>query len=197
MLRTLRTGVYRDFMYEGRPETYAYPYRYDARFEETTASLDVVLREIAAQFAAAPAEELGWYLRKPFLAWGWNEVQGSGDVFIYPVTRTPYAERLHFRASHLLMRTLHVPLVALMGVGAILAWLPGRWSRLGDDARFAARVLSLLVLYHAAMMSVGLPLPRYASRCVPACTLLAMLPLAAALRWRANSLARPVGPDSS
>ncbi len=183
MLRTLRIGVYRDFMYQDRPETYGYPYRYDPRFEETSASLGAVIREIGDRIAEAPAAELGWYLRKPLLAWTWNPVQGQGDVFIYPVARTPYADLPHFRATHFAMQTLHDSLVALMLVGLALVWLPSGWSRLGDTARFGARVISLLVLYHAALMAVGFPLPRYSVPLYPCLYILAMLPMVAGFRW--------------
>lgn len=183
MLRTLRIGAYRDFMYRGRPETYGYPYRYDARFEESSASLGSVTREIARAIAEEPAAQLFWYLRKPLVAWTWEPVQGQGDVFVYPVSRTPYADLPHFRATHFVMHALHDALVALMILGVALAWLPPRVSRLGDDARFGARVLSLLFLYHAAVMAVGFPLPRYSIPLRPLLYILAMLPLAAGLWW--------------
>jgi antibiotic biosynthesis monooxygenase (ABM) superfamily enzyme len=183
MLKTLRIGAYRDFMYQDRPETYGYPYRFDPRFEETSASFASVIREIADQIAEAPAAELGWYARKPLLAWTWDPVQGQGDVFIYPVARTPYADLPHFRATHFTMQTLHDALVALMWIGVALAWLPPGRSPLEDSARFCARVLSLLVLYHAALMAVGFPLPRYSVPLRPCQYILAMLPLATGLRW--------------
>lgn len=177
-LAALRVGVYRDYMFQDRPETYAYPYRFDPRYEETSKDFGVVTREIVDQIAVNPMAQIGWYLKKPVQAWRWNMAEGPGDIFIYPVADSPYRFLWHFRTTRTVMYWLHWPLVVLMVVGLLLAWLPSRLSRLPDSAIFGARVISLLLLYHAALMMVGFPLPRYTVPLRPFLYIISMVPIA-------------------
>lgn len=194
MLAGLRTGVYVDMMYRNDPQSYAYPYRFDPRFEETSRDLRSVMTEVGHAFKEAPAEELRWYLLgKPLLLWSWSNIEGQGDVFVYPVVSTPYHYLPHFKATHALMQAAHWILVALMATGICIAWLPSRWLGFSNEAHFVARVISILLLYHAAVMIAGFPLPRYAIPMRPFLHVMAMLPIAVAtesfLRKRS---ARPV-----
>ncbi len=183
MLAALRVGAYRNMMYQDRPETYAYPYRFDPRYEETSATLGAVTKEIVDKIIEAPAAQIGWYLKKPALAWSWNMAEGPGDIFIYPVNSSPYYYLPHFHLSYVVMKWLHDLLVILMLAGIVLAWLPARLSRLPDGAVFCARVVSLLLLYHAAVMAVGFPLPRYSVPLRPFLYIMSMIPLAVAVKW--------------
>jgi hypothetical protein len=165
-------------MYQDRPETYAYPYRFDPIYEETSRSLDAVTREIVDRIAENPTAQIGWYLKKPALAWRWDMAEGQGDVFVYPVLTSPYQYLPQFRASHFIMSWLHWPLIVLMVAGIVLAWLPSRWSRLPDGAVFCARVIALLLLYHAVLMAAGFPLPRYTVPLRPFLYIMSMIPIA-------------------
>lgn len=184
MLAALRAGVYANMMYRNDPQSYGYPYRFDSRFEETSQDLSSVMAEIGNNFKAAPVEQLRWYiLGKPLMLWSWSNIEGPGDVFVYPVPSTPYNYLPQFKATHALMQSAHWILVALMAGGICIVWLPAHWSRLSKDAIFVARVIAILLLYHAAIMMIGFPLPRYAIPMRPFLHIMSMLPIALAARW--------------
>ncbi len=184
MLAALRTGVYVNMMYQNDPESYGYPYRADPRFKDTSKDSPSVLTEIGNEFRQAPTKQLRWYLLgKPLTLWSWNNIEGPGDVFVYPVLSTPYRYLPQFKVTHALMQSTHWVLVALMAGGIFIAWLPSRWSGLPKDSIFVARAVSILLLYHAAIMMIGFPLPRYAIPLRPFLHIMSMLPIALAMGW--------------
>jgi 4-amino-4-deoxy-L-arabinose transferase-like glycosyltransferase len=158
----LHHGIYTDFMYDHKSETYGYPYKFDPRASEIGKNTETVLAEIVERFRNAPAELSIWFfLKKPVAFWSWNIVQGQGDVFIYAVNRTPYYDHPLFVHSHSLMRFLHFPLVCLGMLGCILVWLPAVTRKMGPEAVPVARFTSLLLIYFTALHVVGAPFPRY------------------------------------
>lgn len=178
MINTLHHGLYPDFRYNGDPATFGYPYRFDPRAQEIAASVPSVLREILTRFSTAPGEHMRWYLLgKPWMLWSWNMAEGPGDVFVYPVTKTPYTELPHFYASHWLMRILHIPLVLLAFIGSVLVWLPRRVHMLSGSALFTARLVSLVLWYFTALHMVAAPFPRYSIPLRPFLFVAALLPL--------------------
>jgi len=182
MLATLRAGAYPNLMYDNRPETFGYPYKADPGYAEAIKDPAATVRAIAQSFREQPWEQTRWYLfGKPALLYSWNNVESQGDVYVYPTLSSPYTYLPVFELTHALMRHLHGLLVVLMGVGAVLAWLPARWSRLAPESAFAARLISLLLAYHLAVMVAGFPLPRYAIALRPFLYVMALLPLAAVL----------------
>ncbi len=165
---TLHHGMYPDFMYRGDPRSYGIPYRYDPRSAEIRKSMTSVLAEIARRFREEPLRHLQWYLLgKPEQLWSWNTVQGMGDTFVYPVSKTPYAGNALFEATHRLMHLLHGPLLLLAAVGAVLAWLPGLTARSPPGALLGLRACSLLLIYYTAVHMVGAPFPRYSVPALP------------------------------
>lgn len=184
MLAGLRTGVYANMMYQNDPQSYGYPYRFDPRFAESSKDLPSVVTEIGNAFRESPLEQLRWYiLGKPLTLWSWSNIEGPGDFFVYSVLSTPYRYLPQFKATHVLMQATHWIFVALMAGGICLAWLPPRWSGFSGDTLFVARVISILLLYHAAVMMAGFPLPRYAVPMRPFLHILSLLPIALAARW--------------
>lgn len=196
MLAALRVGVYDNMMYQNDPQSYGYPYRFDPRFEETSKNLPSVLAEIDNKFREAPVEQLRWYLLgKPFTLWSWSNIEGPGDVFVYPVFSTPYRYLPQFKATHALMHSTHWSLVALMAGGIFIAWLPMRWSGLPKDTIFIVRTISILLLYHATVMMIGFPLPRYAIPLRPFLHIMSMLPVALAVGWLLKKRSAQLGAD--
>lgn len=196
MLAGLRSGVYANMMYQNDPQTYAYPYRFDPRFEETSKDLSSVVAEIGNKFKEAPVEQLRWYiLGKPLMLWSWSNIEGPGDVFVYPVESTPYNYLPQFKATHALMRATHWIFVALMAGAICIAWLPPRWSGLSQEARFVSRAISILLLYHAAIMMISFPLPRYTIPMRPFLYIMSMLPIVLTARWVLEKQPAHPGPD--
>lgn len=158
----LHHGMYPEFKYDGLDTSYGFPYRYDPRSSEISKSTTSVLSEIARRFRYEPAKHLKWYLiRKPAVFWSWNVIQGLGDVFIYPIRRTPYQSNLFFRWTHRLMRYLHWPLVLLCAAGSIMVWLPRFKYIYPEKSIYVARFVSALLVYFTAIHVVGAPFPRY------------------------------------
>lgn len=91
MINALYHGSFPDFMFNGQPESYAYPYRFDPRQHEVYQGIKSTLAVIFDRFVESPAEYLYWYLvGKQFSLWQWGVVQGQGDIFIYPATYSPF-----------------------------------------------------------------------------------------------------------
>ncbi|MEX2164140.1 MAG: glycosyltransferase family 39 protein [Sulfuricaulis sp.] len=179
MLAALRTGIYVDMMYQNDPRSYGYPYRFDPRFEDTSRDISSVTTEIGDRFMESPVEQLRWYLiGKPFTLWSWSNIEGPGDVFVYPVASTPYRYLPQFKATHLFMHAAHWVLVILMVGGIIVAWISPRLSGFSENTVFVARAVSILLLYHLSIMIIGFPLPRYAIPMRPFLHIMAMVPLA-------------------
>ena len=184
MLVTLRIGTYSNMMYQNDPHTYGFPYRFDPHYEEASKDLPSVISEVVNKFKEAPIEQLRWYiLGKPHMLWSWNIIAGQGDVFVYPVESTPYNYLPQFRATHAVMHATHWIFVVLMIGGIIIAWLPPVKSGFSNEAVFITRTISVLLLYHVALMMIGFPEPRYAIPMRPFLYIMSMLPIAVAIRW--------------
>jgi hypothetical protein len=161
MVGTLHHGSYPDFMYEGRPETLGWPFRYDPRGESAEHDLPSVLSDISGKFRARPLTYLKWYLLgKPgtFLSWGY--IQGR-DIYVFEPTKSPYLDDVGFAASRSLSFWLHWPLMLLGLIAALLAWWRPAWLGLEGDRLQAARLVSLVVLYAIAFHMIAAPYPRY------------------------------------
>jgi hypothetical protein len=154
--------MYPEFKFDGLDKSYGFPYQYDPRSDEISKSTTSVLKEIARRFRDEPAQHLKWYLiKKPLVFWSWNNIQGFGDVFLYPVHQTPYRTNLLFKWSHFLMRYLHWPLVLFCTVGCMMVWLPQLKHQYPEKSLYVARFVSALLLYFTAIHIIGAPFPRY------------------------------------
>lgn len=183
-IATLHHGVYPNFMYRDDPTTYGFPYRYDPRSPEIVNSVDSVLAEIKRRFLAEPGRHLKWFLiGKPIALWQWNLVQGPGGGFVYPVSSTPYMSVKHFQVTHRAMEVLHIPLVILGLLGSLLVWSPSAAKILGSQGCFAARAVSMFLIYFTAIHSIGVPFPRYAVPLRPLLYAMAFVPIIVAIRW--------------
>ncbi len=184
----LRTGIYPNLTYQDRPETFPYPYHHDPDFRETSKDLPSVLTELARSFRESPMKQLRWYLiGKPTLLYSWDEIEAysfnqHGDVFTYPVISTPYNYLPQFRLTHWFMRTTHWAWVILMVVGAVIVWLPRKRLGLSEDTIFIARLISLLLLYHTAVMIAGVSIPRHGLAMRPFLYIMSLLPVALAIQ---------------
>ncbi len=185
MINSLHHGLYPGFLFAERPETFGFPYRFDPRTAEITSSLHSVLAEIARRFRDQPIEHLEWFLLgKPLMFWNWdNSAQGAGDVFIYPVTKTPFITNLPLFAAHEAMRWLHWPLVALGMAGSLLCWLPVTTRILGEKAAWAYRVCGTLLIYFLLLHMVVAPFPRYSIPILPILYLQAIVMLTVTYRY--------------
>ena len=162
MINFLHHGLYPDFKYKQNPASHSIPYRFDPRSQEIRKDLRSVFTEIKNRFRNEPRRHLKWYLlKKPFIFWSWDTVQGHGDTIVYYLSQNPYTYRRFFQWTHKAMHLLHLPLVFLSLAGSLLVWLaPGSVG--GDRALvFIARFVSALLLYYTLIHMIGAPFPRY------------------------------------
>lgn len=161
MISTLHHGMYPDFMFNGIPQSHGAPYRFDP-FTQQLAGVSSVLAELVRRTTADPLTYLHWYLiGKPISLLSWEMIDGIGDIFLYPVTASPYVDQPLFIASRALLRWLHAPLsLAAVAGTAVALWRPD-WLGLDTDERRTVLLLGLLLLYFFAIHAIGAPFPRY------------------------------------
>lgn len=169
-------GIYPEFKYKNDPKTYVFPYRYDPRSNQISQSTATVFTEVRRRFTEETWRHMRWYLfGKPEAFWRWNIVNGHAAGFVYPVTSTPYVSVTHFKVTYKLMEYLHVPIIILGMLGAFLVWMPTLVRGFNDHQRFAARVLSLVLLYFTFIHMIGVPYPRYSIPLRPLVYIMAFL----------------------
>jgi 4-amino-4-deoxy-L-arabinose transferase-like glycosyltransferase len=171
----LQHGMYINMMYEGRPETYGYPYRVDPLSDEMQGKPGRVLAEMGKRFLDEPARFAAWILvGKPMLFLSWNLTESVGDAFVYAPITTPYGYSTPFLITHGISKALHAPMMGL----AIVAMIVVLWrAAKGGDVGVAPLVLSAVMLYFLMLHALGSPFPRYSIPTRPIAYGLAMLPL--------------------
>ena len=175
LVSTLYHGSFPNLMYENDPRTAGYAYRYDANAPKHSASIPAVLNHIADGFREHPLRYLGWYLLgKPLCFLSWEDPANSGDIYIFPVTESPYLSDPFFAGLRALAYWLHWPLT-LLALAAMLA-AARRPTLLSPDRtqQTAIRLLALTLSYVLAMHMIGAPYPRYSIPFRPLIYLLAM-----------------------
>lgn len=183
-LDTVHKGMYPDLMYKNDRRTYGFPNRVDPTWEERSKSSSKVLAEIQRRFVAEPARYLYWYLiGKPIMFFSWSIIAGFGDVFIYPVTTSPYHQVGIFDLSSRLMQALHWPVTILALISCLLIWLPQAKKWLPEAGLFAVRMASLIIGYFLLVHIAGTPLPRYSIPLRPLLFGLSLLSVALIIQW--------------
>ena len=172
---SIRHGMYPGFQYKDVAESYGFPYRFDPRTPELSASWGALGEELWHRFATEPARHIYWFLiGKPLAFLSWDIVQGQGGGFIYPVLQSPYYSLPFLTYSHVLSGWLHFPLMLLSLLGSLLVWI-ATWRRwLPAGSLFVPQLLSLLLLYFIAIHMVFVPFPRYAVPLRPVSYLMAI-----------------------
>lgn len=184
-------GSYAGYMYRDDPESYGFPRRFDPDSDRIGESTANVVAHVRSEFERRPLRMLRWYLiEKPLYLFAWDPIQGEGDIFVYPVMRSPYFERGEFVASRGAMLLIHWPLMIGGLLGALAVW----WSRFAlrfDPAlRAALRVLSLVLAFTIAIHIVAASFPRYSVPFRPVSILFALV-LVVGLRRMAHAEPAP------
>jgi 4-amino-4-deoxy-L-arabinose transferase-like glycosyltransferase len=192
---TLYHGGFPGLMYDNRPETAGYPYKYDALAEQHSKDVPSALRFIGEGFAAHPGRYLAWYLvGKPLSFLAWTDPANATDVDIYPATATPYRDQPMFRFIKRAMRWLHWPVTALALLALPIAALRPDWLANNDGLRLALRLLALALAYVLVIHMIGAPFGRYSVPFRPLVYVLAMATTHAL--WRGYS-SRNRAPDKN
>jgi hypothetical protein len=184
---TLVIGAYPDYVFNGDPRTFPFPQSYDPDFLKNSASVMTAAAEVLRKVAADPWGMFAWYMfRKPLYLWQFVNIDGAGDVLVYPVRGAPFDSDFLLAVTHAAMRVLHWPLVALAAAGSIMVWLPAvvrLWPQAGG---LVLRTASLMLVF-LALATIPLNNPvRFAVPVMPALFLIAMVPPVALMRWIGN-----------
>ena len=195
LVYSLYHGAFPQLMYQGNSRSYGFPYRFDPNAEAHSNSLPAALNYIGDEFRKAPARMTHWYLLgKPEFFLSWNIIAGQGDVFIYPVERSPYLQSPVFGTLRALSYSLHWPITLFALGGMLLAfWRP---SLLTDDPtqKTLIRLMATVLATILAMHMLGAPFPRYGIPFRPLVYLLGVTTLyglAARLKGRGTHTAPP------
>jgi len=161
MANGLLHGSYPDFMFEGRKESFGYPYRFDpeAKAIRTPA---LALARIGGNFAADPLGTARWYLLgKPLRFHDWGFAEASGSIFLNRISASPYLTRTEFVASYHAMHWLH-PLLMLLGAAGLGLALVGVARREREPQARARGLLAITLLFAILLHVATLPFARYA-----------------------------------
>ena len=149
-------------MYNFLPESRGFAYAYDPWGKNITLSSQVVLDELSRRVMEKPWVYFQWYaVGKVATVFSWSILAGVGDVFVYPVLKTPFHETNHLSLIHSLMQSTHVIWVFLSWVATVFVWTAFAKNSLPRQFLFMARILSLLMMYFIVLHMIGAPYPRY------------------------------------
>ena len=175
MINTLHDGSYPNFMYQGRAETFGYPYSFDPQTATATSSWPNILEDLRNKFANRPVAMLEWYLfGKIVYFFHWSPPDGWVDMFTYPVLRSPWLTAPLFVAITSMMSGLYAPLIIFGVLGTLVAFLPKSKQLFGQTRVNGIRFLALLHLFAIGVHVVGAPFARYSFPFRPVTFLLAV-----------------------
>jgi hypothetical protein len=176
--------MYPNFTFEGSPESFGFPYSFDPNHAEISRSVGSVLAEIKRRFFSEPWRHFNWFLvGKPVAFWSWGIVQGMGDIYIYPVSKSPYFSSGVFPLTRAMMVWLHWPLVVLGLMGSCAVWFRRFAILLPEGGLMTARVVGMLLIYLTVIHMIGAPFPRYSIPVRPFVYGMALLPLSWVAQW--------------
>ncbi len=161
-IATMSHGAYPGFIYKTDKYKY-FPYREDPEQPEFGDSFTTFRKILWLRIKQRPVEYLTWYfLKKPYYLWSWSILQGQGDVYVYPVTRSLYSISKPAAASKKAIYVLH-PLIlfsAFAGILLIIHLLYRNRYNLADQDK-PAIVFFILFIYYTQLYMVFAPWPRY------------------------------------
>lgn len=119
------------------------------------------LKVLKERFSEAPFSCLKWYFGgKLFYMWRWDNYY-AGDVYQYPMERKGFDVNPQLHAVHTLMRWLHWPLYLLTLSAPVFLVVSRRRGTLKTE--YVVLLVPLLMfLYFAGLLTLFVPLPRYA-----------------------------------
>jgi hypothetical protein len=175
MLETVQQGSYPQFMYDGKPESFGYPYRFDPNAVRAQSSWGNVIADMKAKFLRDPVGMISWYaFGKTANFFSWTTQQGWRDIFEYPVVRSPWLQAPLFVGLASLMWWLYIPLICCGLLGTFVAFMPRTRARFNPFQVAAIRWIALLHLFAIAVHVAGAPFARYSVPFRPITFLLAV-----------------------
>jgi 4-amino-4-deoxy-L-arabinose transferase-like glycosyltransferase len=153
-------GSFPDFMYNKMPESFGFPYRFDPQADEVYKGIPATLNLIWERAIASPMEYLRWYLfDKQTYLWQWNIIAGQGDIFIYPVIKSPYFILPDMYYSREIHRYIHGTLIVIGLTTAIVSLFLSALGKIRISPIWV--LLALFILYCMLIHIPAAGFPRY------------------------------------
>ena len=131
------------------------------------------LRVLKKRFLLSPFSHIKWYLGgKLAFMWQWDNIY-VGDVYQYPMVKPGFHTNPRLHAIHTLMRWLHWPLYLLTLAAPIFLLVSWRGGLMKPEIVVLLPPL-LMFLYFAGLLTLLMPLPRYAIPVRPVAYILAV-----------------------
>jgi len=103
---------------------------------------------VARKIADNPVAMTRWYLlEKPVFLLQWDNIDGVGDVFIYPVRSTPFNNDTLFKLVHGAFHYTHYVVLILAAIGAVTVWLLSETAQVAPSKQPVLRIASLLFVF--------------------------------------------------
>jgi hypothetical protein len=162
MINTLHDGSYPDFMYEGMPQTFGYPYRFDPGTAQATSSWAGIYNDLKGKFVNHPWAMIRWYLfGKIVYFFGWSSPEGWGGIFSYPVLRSPWLGDPIFLAASTALGAVYIPLILCGLLGTWVAFVPRTRALFSRFQAEGIRFVALLHIFAIGVHLLGAPFARY------------------------------------
>lgn len=139
----------------GDPEATRAMARIDGEIAAMVADPSGGASAVVRRLASSPLLYSSWYLSKPMLLWGWDIRIGAGDVFIYPVVKSPYLSSPFFMLMAAIAHALNVAMFLAASIFCILVVLR---PAMRNDGKLQC---AILLLYVTAIYCVLQSEPRY------------------------------------
>lgn len=138
--------------------------------------------DIGKRLALSPGHYFVWYLTKPAQFWTWSIVQGSGDIYQYPMLVAPFNSEFPLRLIASICRGLN-PIVMWAALGGVLLVLMPRRLGVPAPATCAGPIVVVVAIYATVLHSILTPDARYAAPFRPFEFMLALLSVCALATW--------------
>ncbi len=113
------------------------------------------------RFQSDPMNFIKWYSGgKILFMWHWDNMY-NGDVYQYPMLKKGFNTVPSLRAIHTVMHALHWPLYVLTLISPLILLISRFRNRLNPKSTTLLPYI-LIFTYFAALLTILLPLPRYA-----------------------------------
>ena len=149
LLANLSVGLYADYYVKAKEKQKAEILNPGAEFilpgEGVVTSYETFFLELKGKVVEDPMGMLRWYLiGKPLQLWGWDILNGQGDIYVYDVLFSLYHISKPAMVSYSIMRSLHPWLVGFCLLGLIFA------------LRESGTRKSIVLALYTTIISVGL-----------------------------------------
>ncbi len=132
-------------------------------------SIDQFVNILWKRFKQRPLLYLQWYLSgKPYYFWSWDIIQGQGDIYVYPVTKSLYQQSWVAAFSRTVMKLLHPVLLVISLIGVPLSYLRFRSIKNNNIQKIPVLLLLSILGYFTLLYMVFPPWPRYSIPLRPA-----------------------------